>query len=146
VPEVDLTDPRVLQMSLKERIEDHRNKPACKSCHSKIDPWGIAFENYDALGAFRTQLKNGPVDASAELFNKQRLNGMTGLKRYLLLERQDQFARAVVEKMTTYAIGRSLSFSDNADIDNIVVQFRKQEDRLGDLIQIIAQSEIFNSK
>lgn len=146
VPEVDLTDPRVLQMTLKERIEDHRNKPACKSCHSKIDPWGIAFENYDALGAFRTQLKNGPVDASAELFNKQRLNGMTGLKRYLLLERQDQFARAVVEKMTTYAIGRSLSFSDNADIDNIVVQFRKQEDRLGDLILIIAQSEIFNSK
>ena len=146
VPEVDLTDPRVLQMTLKERIEDHRNKPACKSCHSKIDPWGIAFENYDALGAFRTQLKNGPVDASAELFNKQRLNGMTGLKRYLLLERQDQFARAVVEKMTTYAIGRSLSFSDNADIDNIVVQFRKQEDRLGDLIQIIVQSEIFNSK
>ena len=71
---------------------------------------------------------------------------MTGLKRYLLLERQDQFARAVVEKMTTYAIGRSLSFSDNADIDNIVVQFRRQEDRLGDLIQIIAQSEIFNSK
>ena len=54
--------------------------------------------------------------------------------------------RPVVEKMTTYAIGRSLSFSDNADIDNIVVQFRKQEDRLGDLILIIAQSEIFNSK
>ncbi len=146
VPEVDLTDPRILEMTLKERIEDHRNKPACKSCHSKIDPWGIAFENYDALGAFRTQLKNGPVDANAELFNKQPLHGMTGLKRYLLLERQDQFARAIVEKMTTYAIGRSLSFSDNADIDKIVVQFRRQEDRLGDLIQIIAQSEIFNSK
>ena len=146
VPEVDLTDPEILKMTLKERIEDHRNKPACKSCHSKIDPWGIAFENYDALGAFRTSLKNGPVDASAELFNKQQLDGMTGLKRYLLLERQDQFARAIVEKMTTYAIGRSLSFSDNADIDKIVVQFRKQGDRLGDLIHLIAQSKIFNSK
>ena len=146
VPEVDLTDPRILEMTLKERIEDHRNKPACKSCHAKIDPWGIAFENYDALGAFRTNLKNGPVDAKAELFNKQELDGMTGLKRYLLLERQDQFARALVEKMTTYAIGRSLSFSDNADIDKIVVQFRKQGDRLGDLIHLIAQSDIFNSK
>lgn len=146
VPEVDLTDPRILQMTLKERIEDHRNKPACKSCHSKIDPWGIAFENYDALGAFRTATRNGPVDASAELFNKQQLDGMVGLKRYLLVERQDQFARAIAEKMTTYAIGRSLSFSDNADIDKIVVQFRKQGDRLGDLIHIIAQSEIFNSK
>ena len=146
VPEVDLTDPRILEMTLKERIEDHRNKPACKSCHAKIDPWGIAFENYDALGAFRTNLKNGPVDAKAELFNKQELDGMTGLKRYLLLERQDQFARALVEKLTTYAIGRSLSFSDNADIDKIVVQFRKQGDRLGDLIHLIAQSDIFNSK
>ena len=48
--------------------------------------------------------------------------------------------------MPTYAIGRSLSFSDNADINKIVVQFRRQEDRLGDLIQIIAQSEIFNSR
>ncbi len=146
VPEVDLTDPRILQMTLKERIEDHRNKPACKSCHAKIDPWGIAFENYDALGSFRTQLKSGPVDASAELFNKQQLDGITGLKQYLLLERQDQFSRAIAEKMTTYAIGRSLSFSDNADIDKIVVQFRKQGDRLGELIYVIAQSEIFNSK
>ncbi|MEC9095882.1 MAG: DUF1592 domain-containing protein, partial [Planctomycetota bacterium] len=98
VPEVDLTDPRILQMTLKERIEDHRNKPACKSCHSKIDPWGIAFENYDALGSFRTQLKNGPVDSSAELFNKQPLDGMAGLKQYLLLERQDQFSHAIAEK------------------------------------------------
>ena len=146
VPEVDLADPRILQMTLKERIEDHRNKPACKSCHAKIDPWGIAFENYDALGSFRTQLKNGPVDASAELFNKQQLDGITGLKRYLLTDRQDQFARAIAEKMTTYAIGRSLSFSDNADIDKIVVQFRKQGDGLRDLIHFIAQSDIFNSK
>ncbi|MCA9165284.1 MAG: DUF1592 domain-containing protein, partial [Planctomycetales bacterium] len=53
VPEVDLTDPEILKMTLKERIADHRNKPACYSCHSRIDPWGIAFENYDALGAFR---------------------------------------------------------------------------------------------
>ena len=87
-----------------------------------------------------------PVDSTSELFNKQKLAGMSGLKRYLLLERQDQFARAIVDKMTTYALGRSLSFSDNADIDNLVVQFRKQGDRLGDLISLIVQSNIFNSR
>lgn len=146
VPEVDLTDPEILKMTLKERIADHRNKAACYSCHAKIDPWGIAFENYDALGAFRTAHKNKPVDSTSELFNKQKLAGMSGLKRYLLLERQDQFARAIVDKMTTYALGRSLSFSDNADIDKIAVQFRKQGDRLGDLVQLIAESTIFNSK
>ena len=146
VPEVDLTDPEILKMTLKERIADHRNKPACISCHAKIDPWGIAFENYDALGAFRMTNNNKPVDATSELFNKQKLEGMLGLKRYLLSDRQDQFSRAIVHKMTTYALGRSLSFSDNADIDKLAVQFRKQGDRLGDLVQLITTSTIFNSQ
>ncbi|MCP3695489.1 MAG: DUF1592 domain-containing protein, partial [Planctomycetaceae bacterium] len=76
VPEVDLTDPEILKMTLKERIVDHRSKPACRSCHARIDPWGIAFENYDAQGIFRTSIKNKPVDATSELFNKQKLAGM----------------------------------------------------------------------
>jgi mono/diheme cytochrome c family protein len=146
VPEVDLTDPEILKMTLKERIADHRNKPACRSCHSRIDPWGIAFENYDAFGAYRTQIKNKPVDATSELFNKQTLAGMDGLKRYLLTDRQDQFARAMVHKMTAYALGRPLSFGDRAGIDNLTAQFRKQGDRLGDLIHVIISSDIFNSK
>jgi mono/diheme cytochrome c family protein len=146
VPEVDLTDPKILQMTLKERIADHRNKPACRSCHSRIDPWGIAFENYDALGAYRTRIKNEPVDATAELFNKQSLAGMNGLKRYLLTDRQDQFARAMVHKMTAYALGRPLSFGDRADIDSLTAQFRKTDDRLDDLIHLITSSSIFNAK
>ena len=145
VPEVDLTDPKILEMTLKERIEDHRNKPACISCHAKIDPWGIAFENYDALGVYRTKIKNKPIDATSALFNKQELAGMEGLKRYLLAERQDQFARAMVHKMTSYALGRPLTFSDHAEIEALTVQFRKKEDRLGDLIHLIICSSIFNS-
>ena len=146
VPEVDLTDPEILKMTLKERIADHRNKAACISCHAKIDPWGIAFENYDALGAFRTKNKNKPVDATSELFNKEKLAGMLGLKRYLLMNRQDQFTRALVDKLTAYALGRSLSFGDNADIDHLTITFRKQGDRLTDLVHLITQSTIFNSK
>ena len=146
VPEVDLTDPRILEMTLKERIADHRNKPACVSCHAKIDPWGIAFENYDAMGSFRTKIGSEPVDATSALFNKQELAGMDGLKRYLLLERQDQFARAMVHKMTAYALGRPLSFADRADIDNLTLQFRKHDDRLGDLIQLIVNSRIFQAR
>jgi len=146
VPEVDLTDPEILKMTLKERIADHRNKPACISCHAKIDPWGIAFENYDALGAYRTKIKNQPIDATSELVNKQKLAGMQGLKRYLLTDRQDQFSRAMVHKMTTYALGRSLSFSDHAEIDALAVQFRKQGDRLGDLVRLIIKSDLFNSR
>ncbi len=70
---------------------------------------------------------------------------MEGLKGYLLAERQDQFARAMVHKMTSYALGRPLTFSDHAEIEALTVQFRKKEDRLGDLIHLIICSSIFNS-
>ena len=146
VPEVDLTNPEILKMTLKERIADHRNKSACISCHSRIDPWGIAFENYDALGAYRTQIKDKPVDATSELFNRQTLTGMNGLKKYLLTDRQDQFARAMVHKLTAYALGRPLSFGDRADIDSLTAQLRQQDDGLGDLIQLIISSNLFNTK
>ncbi|MDB4419341.1 DUF1592 domain-containing protein [Rubripirellula sp.] len=146
VPEVDLTDPRILEMTLKERILDHRNQAACISCHSRIDPWGIAFENYDALGSFRTHVQNVPIDATSTLFNKQSLAGIDGLKSYLLSERQDQFTRAIVHKMTSYALGRPLTFSDRADVDKLATNFRKSGDRMEDLIHIITGSEIFNAK
>ena len=146
VPEVDLTNPEILKMTLKERIADHRNKSACISCHSRIDPWGIAFENYDALGAYRTQIQDKPVDATSELFNRQTLAGMDGLKKYLLTDRQDQFARAMVHKLTAYALGRPLSFGDRADIDSLTAQLRQRDDGLGDLIQLIISSNLFNTK
>jgi hypothetical protein len=146
VPEVDLTNPEILKMTLKERIADHRNKAACASCHSRIDPWGIAFENYDALGVFRTRIKNKPVDATSELFNRQMLAGMDGLKRYLLTDRQDQFAGAMVHKLTAYGLGRPLTFGDRAEIDNLTAQFRRRGDGLRDLIHLIVNSNLFNSK
>lgn len=146
VPKVDLTDPRILEMTLKERIADHRHKPACISCHSRIDPWGIAFENYDALGSWRTSIKNKPVDATSVLFNKQELAGVEGLKRYLLADRQDQFARAMVHKMLSYALGRPLTFADHADVDRLTAEFRKRGDGLADLIHLVVSSNLFNSK
>jgi hypothetical protein len=86
------------------------------------------------------------VDATSELFNKQTLAGMDGLKRYLLTDRQDQFARAMVHKMIAYALGRPLSFGDRTDIDSLTAQVRKQGDRLGDLVHLLISSDIFNSK
>ena len=71
---------------------------------------------------------------------------MNGLKRYLLTDRQDQFAGSLVHKITAYALGRPLSFADRADIDSLTAQFRRQGDRLSDLIHLIVSSHIFNSK
>lgn len=146
VPQIDLADPEIAKMTLKERIEDHRNHAACMSCHSKIDPWGIAFENYDALGGWRDKIKGKPVEATSELFNGQPLDGMDGLKRFLLEHRQDQFVRALVTKLTTYALGRSLTFSDRADIDAITANVRRNGDGLRTTISAIVRSDLFRSR
>ena len=116
------------------------------SCHAKIDPWGIAFENFDAVGNWRTQIKGKPVDASSLLFNKQKLGGMDGLKRFLLENRQDQFARATAHKLTTYALGRPLAFGDRSSVDQITADLRKQGDGLATLVTVIVTSDLFQSQ
>ena len=133
-------------MTLKERMEDHRNDPACYSCHAKIDPWGIAFENFDATGSWRDTIDGKPVDASAKLFNKQDLNGIDGLKRFLLENRQDQFCRAITFKLATYALGRPLSFADRASIDDLTARLRNKGDGLTDLVSLIVSSDLFLTK
>lgn len=146
VPEVDLTDPRILSMTPKERMADHRNQAACRSCHAKIDPWGLALENYDAIGRFRTTIKDKPIDATAVLYNNESLNGVAGLKDYLMTKRQDQFAKAMVHKMTSYALGRPLSFADRAEIEMMATKLRSNGDGLKDLVSIIIHSKLFRTK
>lgn len=146
VPKVDLADPEIAKLTLKQRIENHRNQPACISCHAKIDPWGIAFENFDAVGGWRTHIDKNAVDASSVLFNGQKLDGMDGLKRFLLENRQDQFARAMVHKLATYALGRPLTFGDRSRVDQITADVRNQGDGLATMVTILVNSELFQSK
>lgn len=146
VPQIDLANPEIAKMTLKERIEDHRNHAACMSCHVKIDPWGIAFENYDALGKWRNDIQGKPVDAASELFNREVLDGMGGLKKFLLENRQDQFVAAMVHKASTYALGRPLQFTDRAELDRIVAQVRSQGDGLRTLLIAVASSELFRTR
>ncbi len=115
------------------------------SCHAKIDPWGIAFENYDALGRWREEINGQPVDATSLLFNNQKLDGMNGLKRFLLQHRQDQFVRAMVHKLATYALGRPLTFSDHASIDDLTGEARRQGDGLATMIRLIVASDLFQT-
>ena len=116
------------------------------SCHARIDPWGIAFENFDAVGSWRTDIQGTPVDASSRLFNGQRLDGVDGLKRFLLENRQDQFASAMVHKMTTYALGRPLTFGDRSSVDQITAGLRQQKDGLATMVTLIVTSQLFQSK
>ncbi len=146
VPEIDLADPEIAKLTLKQRIENHRDHAACRSCHSKIDPWGIAFENFDAVGSWRTQIQGKPIDASSLLFNGQKLDGMDGLKRFLLENRQDQVARGMVHKLTTFSLGRPLTFGDLSSVEQITADLRSQGDGLATLVTLVATSELFLTK
>jgi mono/diheme cytochrome c family protein len=146
VPEVDLTDPRILKMTPKERMADHRNQPACHSCHAKIDPWGISLENFDAIGRYRTTVNDQPVDATAVLYNHKELQGVEGLKNYLIADRQDQFAKAMVHKITTYALGRPMTFADRGEIETMAAELKKRGNGLQDLISIVIHSPLFQQK
>ena len=146
VPEIDLADPEIAKMTLKEQLADHRDQDACRSCHAKIDPWGIAFENFDALGRWRDTIDGKPVDVASQLFNNERLDGINGLKRFLLKNRQDQFVLALVNKMTVYALGRPLTFADQAAIEEMAVEVRRKGDGLATLVQRVATSPLFLTK
>ena len=145
VPIIDLADPEIARLTLKQRMENHRSQTACKSCHSKIDPWGIALENFDAVGTWRVDIAGVPVDASAVLFNSQAIQGIDGLKRHLLEHRQDQFARGFVEKMATFALGRPLTIADRPAVEEITARLRIEDDGLATLITLIATSDLFCS-
>ncbi|WP_084427383.1 DUF1592 domain-containing protein [Roseimaritima ulvae] len=145
VPEIDVADPEIMKLTLKQRMEDHRSQPACYSCHMKIDPWGVAFENFDALGNWRTRSQGKAIDASSLLYDEHELNGVDGVKRYLLANRQDQFVRGIVHKLTTYALGRPLTFGDRADVEQIAAELRQNGDGLQTLIQQVVASDLFQN-
>ena len=146
VPEIDLTDPEIAKMTLKERIEDHRNKAACLSCHQKIDPWGIVFENYDALGSWRDEIDETAVDATSLLPGEVHLDGINGLKNHLIQDRPEQFVTATVEKMASFALGRQLAFADRAAVRKITGRVRESGNGVKTMVMSIVTSELFQSK
>ena len=112
--------PGAKNLSIRERLAQHRANPTCSSCHSVIDPLGFALENFDVIGGWRTADESGkPVDASGTTANGTKVDGLPGL-RALLLADPDQFPRMVTEKLMTYALGRRLEYYDRPAIRKIV--------------------------
>ncbi len=146
VPVIDVSDPEIAKLTLKQRIEDHRNQAACLSCHQKIDPWGIAFENYDALGRWRSQTAGKEIDATSTLPDNTQLSGMQGLKQHLLQNRHEQFVRATVEKMAAFALGRRLGFADRAGLHEITGRVRESGDGAATMVKCLVTSELFQKR
>jgi hypothetical protein len=106
--------------SVRERLEVHRRNPVCASCHAPMDPLGFALENFDAIGKWRDVSEAGtPIDATGMLPNGVRFEGPAGL-RTVLLQRPEQFAATVAEKLLAYATGRGLQYYDRPSVRAIV--------------------------
>jgi len=122
-PGVDMnlnTKPGARPASIRERLAEHRKDPSCNSCHSMIDPLGFALENFDVIGAWRSVDESGqPVDASGTTVSGATIEGLPGLRRFLL-EDPEQFPRTVTEKLLAYALGRPLEYTDRPVVRKIV--------------------------
>ena len=129
--------------SVRERLERHRQAPACATCHASIDPPGFALEQFDGLGAWRTADEFGnPIDATATMPDGRAVAGMAGL-RALLLERPGQFAGTVTEKLLSYALGRGLAHADKPTVRAVVRDAAAADYRWSALIVGIAKSPAF---
>ncbi len=100
--------------TVRARLEAHRANPTCKGCHGVMDPFGLAMENFDVTGRWRTvdaQAKNAPIDATTELTSGALLNGPPDLRRYLT-RRPEQFPTTVTKRLMMYALNRELEYYD----------------------------------
>jgi hypothetical protein len=97
--------------TFRERLELHRQDQKCAGCHARMDPLGFGLENFDAIGAWRTEAEGEKVDASGQLVDGAKFTGPAELKQ-LLMARKDDFLRNVTEKMLAYALGRGLEPAD----------------------------------
>ena len=153
-PPLDKANPEFAKLSVREQLEINRSREACASCHRGIDPWGIALENYDAVGLWRDEIRRKadgkfellPVKASDVLPDARQLDGVASLKDYLANERKDDFAKSLVTRLATYAAGRLLELTDQATIDRLTSEFAGNEYRIRGLIHNIVASELFLTK
>jgi mono/diheme cytochrome c family protein len=126
--------------SLRVRLEQHRDNPDCAVCHAKIDPVGFTLENFDAIGAWRTQDGNSPINTSEKFADGTRVDGFAGLKKYL---KGEKFARAFAQKMMTYAIGRGIERTDKQALDAVQKQTTAGGYKMSALISAIVTSDPF---
>ena len=131
--------------SVREQMEVHRKNPACATCHRVMDPLGLALENFDAVGAWRTRDAGSPIDASVELNDSTHVDGVAGL-RQALLSRRDMFVSTMAEKMLTYALGRGLEYYDRPVVRAIARDAAQKDDRFSALVLGIVNSTPFRMR
>jgi hypothetical protein len=132
-------------LTVRERLAEHRNNPACSGCHQLMDPVGFALENYDSVGAWRNMEEGKPIDASGGLPDGRSFQGVAGL-RQALVSRPEIFAGVVVEKLLTYALGRGVEHYDAPAVRQVLRRAREDNYRLSSLIVGVVRSTSFQMR
>ena len=129
--------------TLRERMQRHRSAPQCSSCHAQMDPLGLALENFDGIGGWRTADADQPIDASGTLPGGGSFSGPVELAALLRERHAAAFRRSLVEKMLVYAIGRPLAVGDRRAVQEILAAMVASGDRLSSLVEGIALAAPF---
>ena len=131
--------------TLRAQMEAHRATPVCASCHKLMDPIGFALENFDAVGSWRTKEAAGPIDASGQLADGTKVDGVVAL-RNAILARPDVFVTTMTEKMFVYALGRGIEAYDRPAIRQIVRNAARENYRFASLVRGIVRSPAFQMR
>ena len=129
--------------SLRETLAVHRASPLCSSCHDRMDPLGLAFENFNAMGMWREEEFNEPIDTSGQLVTGEKYSNVKELKQILVKHHAEDFYRTLTEKLLIYALGRGLEDYDVETVDQIVARLEKAGGRPSALLTGIVESAPF---
>ena len=157
--EISALSPPTKTETIKEMIDAHREDASCNICHKKMDPLGIALENFDVIGRWRDQYtdvsnyaptankKGGrfPVDARTVHLDGRAFEGPQGLKT-ILMQDKERFSRSFLENMLSYAMARELNFLDREHIEQLYEQSAKTNFKLRDLLLEIVSSDFFTRR
>ena len=145
VPQIEENVPGEQPRSIRERLELHRENPVCASCHTKMDPIGLALEPFDAIGRWRDTDGGLPIDASGDLPSGVSFDG-PGELREALLARPEDFVGTFTRKLLTYAVGRGLEASDAPAIRKILREAAVADYAFSSLVKGVVLSDPFRLK
>ena len=146
VPELEEGETEALQGTMRERMVAHREKALCKSCHQRMDPIGLALENFNAIGQWRDEEEGQPIDSAGQLITGEKFSNVMELKEILSSSRKEDFYRCLTEKMLTYAVGRGVEYYDAPAVDRIVDRLLAGEGQMVDLIYGVVESTPFQKR
>jgi hypothetical protein len=125
--------------TVRERMEEHRRNPACATCHRVMDPLGFSLDNFDAIGQWRSKEAGLPIDASGQLADGTKINGVVDLRKALLAH-PERFVGTVTEKLMTYALGRGLEYYDMPVVRSITRDAGREDYRFSSIVMGIVKS------